>query len=155
MRLREFVELTEVEESAGDLDQEVSGLSYDSRKVSAGEVFFAVAGEKSDGHDFIADSIKRGAGAIVYSKTGQRPRAGASVRVKDVRRVMGLWAAHFYRRPSAKLKLVGVTGTNGKTTVTYLIESMLKAAALEPAVFGTIKYRYPDRSVPSHHTTPE
>ena len=155
MRLRELVELTEVEESAGELDQEVSGLSYDSRQVSAGEVFFAVAGEKSDGHDFIAEALRRGAGAIVYSKPGQWPRAAASVRVKNVRRAMGLWAAHFYRRPSAKLKLVGVTGTNGKTTVTYLIESMLKAAALEPAVFGTISYRYQDRSVPSHHTTPE
>jgi UDP-N-acetylmuramoyl-L-alanyl-D-glutamate--2,6-diaminopimelate ligase len=155
MRLREFIELAEVEESAGDLDQEVSGLSYDSRKVGPGNVFFAVAGEKSDGHDFIAATIKRGAAAVVFSKKGQRVGGAASVRVKDVRCAMGLWAAHFYRRPSQKLKLVGVTGTNGKTTVTYLIESMLKAAALEPGVFGTINYRYQDRTTPSHHTTPE
>jgi UDP-N-acetylmuramoyl-L-alanyl-D-glutamate--2,6-diaminopimelate ligase len=155
MRLKEFLKLAEVEQSEGDLDQEVSGLSYDSRKVGAGDVFFAVSGEKSDGHDFIEDTIKRGAGAFVYSKKGPWPRAAASVRVKDVRRTMGLWAAHFYQRPSQKLKLVGVTGTNGKTTVTYLIESMLKAAALEPGVFGTINYRYRNVTVPSHHTTPE
>ena len=74
-----------------------------------------------------------------------------SVRVKDVRRAMGLWAAHFYHRPSQKLKLIGVTGTNGKTTLTYLIESMLKAAALEPGVIGTINYRY--RNLPCRRIT--
>ncbi|MGH7886842.1 MAG: Mur ligase family protein, partial [Candidatus Binatia bacterium] len=155
MRLEEFVRLGEVEEAEGDLDQEVSGLSYDSRKVGAGQVFFAVAGEKSDGHDFIADTVKRGAGAFVYSRKGEWPRSVPSVRVKDVRRAMGLWAAHYYRRPSQKLKLIGVTGTNGKTTLTFLLESMLKAAALEPGVIGTINYRYRDIAVPSHHTTPE
>jgi UDP-N-acetylmuramoyl-L-alanyl-D-glutamate--2,6-diaminopimelate ligase len=155
MRLKEFVELAEVEEAEGDLDQEVSGLSYDSRKVSAGQVFFAVAGEKSDGHDFIADTVKHGAGAFVYSRKGRWPRSVASVRVKDVRRAMGLWASHYYHRPSQKLKLIGVTGTNGKTTLTYLLESMLKGAALEPGVIGTINYRYRNLAVPSHHTTPE
>ncbi len=155
MRLKELVTLTEVEGTEGDLDQEVSGLSYDSRKVSAGQVFFAVAGERSDGHDFIADTVKRGASAFVYSRKGEWPRAAASVRVKDVRRAMGLWAAHYYRRPSQNLRLIGVTGTNGKTTLTYLLESMLKAAALEPGVIGTINYRYRNLAVPSHHTTPE
>jgi UDP-N-acetylmuramoyl-L-alanyl-D-glutamate--2,6-diaminopimelate ligase len=130
-------------------------LSYDSRQVGAGQVFFAVAGEKSDGHDFIADTVKRGACAYVYSKKGAWPRAAASVRVKDVRRAMGLWAAQLHQRPSQRLKLIGVTGTNGKTTLTYLLESMLQAAGLEPGVFGTINYRYRDRVVPSHHTTPE
>lgn len=155
VRLKEFVTLTEVEGTEGDLDQEVSGLSYDSRRVSAGQVFFAVAGEKSDGHDFIADTVKRGASAFVYSRKGEWPRSVASVRVKNVRRAMGLWAAYFHHRPSQNLKLVGVTGTNGKTTLTYLLESMLRAAALEPGVIGTINYRYRNLTVPSHHTTPE
>ncbi|MGH7817021.1 MAG: Mur ligase family protein, partial [Candidatus Binatia bacterium] len=155
MRLKEFLTLGEVEEAAGELDQEVTGLTYDSRQVSAGQVFFAVAGEKSDGHNFIADTVKRGAAAFVYSKRGNWPRAAAAVRVRDVRRAMGLWAAHYYQRPSQNLKLVGVTGTNGKTTLTYLIESMLKAAALAPGVIGTINYRYHGHEVPSHHTTPE
>jgi len=155
MRLDEFVKLVEVEESEGSLDQEVSGLSYDSRRIGAGQVFFAVAGEKSDGHDFIADTVRRGASAFVYSRKGDWPRSVASVRVQDVRRAMGLWAAHYYRRPSENLKLIGVTGTNGKTTLTYLLESMLKAAALEPGVIGTINYRYRNLAVPSHHTTPE
>ena len=155
MRLRELIRQTEVEESAGNLEQEINGLSYDSRQISPGNMFFAVPGEKSDGHDFIADTVRRGASAFVYSKKGAWPRSVASVRVKDVRRAMGLAAATFYDRPSRRLKLVGVTGTNGKTTLTYLLESILKAAALVPGVIGTINYRFKDRVVPSHHTTPE
>lgn len=155
MRLKEFVTLAEVEEAEGNLDQDVNGLTYDSRTASAGQIFFAIPGEKADGHDFIGAAVTRGAPAFVYSQTGNWPRTAASVRVKDVRRAMGLWAAHFYHRPSQKLKLVGVTGTNGKTTLTYLLESMLEAAALAPGVIGTINYRYAGREIPSHHTTPE
>lgn len=155
MLLKEFVTLAEVEEADGNLDQEVNGLTYDSRKASAGQVFFAIPGEKADGHDFIGAAVKRGANTFVYSQKRNWLRTTASVRVKDVRRTMGLWAAHFYRRPSQELKLVGVTGTNGKTTLTYLLESMLKAAALTPGVIGTINYRYAGREIPSHHTTPE
>ena len=156
MRLREFLTLGEVEETEGNLDQEVNGLAYDSREVSSGQLFFAVPGEKADGHDFIGAAVERGAAGFVYSQKGKWPRASAAaVRVKDVRRAMGLWAAHFYQRPSQNLKLIGVTGTNGKTTLTYLIESMLRAAALEPGVIGTINYRYRGHEAPSHHTTPE
>ena len=156
MRLKEFLMLAEVEEVSGDRDQEkISGLAYDSRKVGAGQIFFAIPGEMADGHDFAAEAIKRGAAAIVCARKTAEAQGVAFVRVKDVRRVMGQWSAHFYHRPSQKLKLVGVTGTNGKTTVTYLIESMLRAAGIEPGVIGTINYRYRGEEVPSHHTTPE
>jgi UDP-N-acetylmuramoyl-L-alanyl-D-glutamate--2,6-diaminopimelate ligase len=77
------------------------------------------------------------------------------VRVKDARRTMGLWAAHFFARPSAKLQLVGVTGTNGKTTLTYLIEALFEAAGLTTGVLGTINYRFRGKVLPAHHTTPE
>ena len=155
MRIKEFLAIEEVAAAAGNLDQEVNGLTYDSRKVSAGHIFFAVPGEKADGHDFIAESVRRNAAAVVFSRDGNWPRATATVRVKDVRRTMGLWAAHFFNQPSRGLKLVGVTGTNGKTTLTYLVESMLQAAGMEPGVIGTISYRYRGHEVPSHHTTPE
>ena len=155
MRIKEFLTIDPVERAEGDLDQEVKGLCYDSRKLRPGEIFFATPGEKADGHDFIAETVRRGAAAVVFSREGDWPRATASVRVRDVRRSMGFWAAHFYARPSEKLRLVGVTGTNGKTTLTYLIESVFRAAALEPGVIGTINYRYTGREIPSHHTTPE
>src|SRR3970040_326989 len=155
MRLKELLMLVEVEEINGDRNQEVSGLAYDSRKVGAGQIFFAIPGEKSDGHDFVPEAIKHGAATIVCARRTAETEGVAFVRVKDVRRVMGQWSAHFYQRPSQKLTLVGVTGTNGKTTVTYLIESMLRAAGIEPGVIGTINYRYCGDEVPAHHTTPE
>lgn len=155
MRIREFLALEEVEEARGDLDQEVSGLTYDSRTARKGQVFFAIPGEKVDGHDYIAAAVKQGATAFVFSRPGNWPPAAATVRVKDGRRAMGLWAAHLFSRPSGALKLVGVTGTNGKTTLTYLIESIFQAAGWEPGVLGTIDYRFRGHSIPSHHTTPE
>lgn len=154
MRLREFLTLQEVEQAGGDLDRKINGLTYDSREVREGLVFFAIAGEKLDGHHYIADAITRGAAAVVIARN-DAPQDAAFVRVKDVRRAMGLWAAHFFDRPSERLKLVGITGTNGKTTVSYLIESMLFAAGVEPGVIGTVNYRYRRREMPSHHTTPE
>ncbi len=154
MRLREFLTLQEVEQAAGDLDQKVNGLTYDSRQVGPGLVFFAIPGEKVDGHDYIGEAVARGAAAVVMVRK-DAPKGATFVRVKDVRRAMGLWSAHFYGRPSERTKLVGVTGTNGKTTVSYLIESMLSAAGLEPGVIGTVNYRYCRSEIPSHHTTPE
>jgi len=155
MRIREFLALQDVDQAVGDLDQEVTGLTYDSRKASAGKVFFAVPGEIVDGHDFIDEAITRGAAAVVVSRAGSWVQSPATIRVKNVRNAMGLWAAYFHGRPSRSLRLIGVTGTNGKTTLTYLVESILQAANCEPGVIGTISYRYRGREVPSHHTTPE
>jgi len=155
MQVREFLALQEVEQIDGDLEQEVTGLTYDSRNASAGTVFFAVPGEKVDGHEYIGEAVKRGAAAVVVSRPGSWPPAPATVRVKNVRSAMGLWAARFYHWPSRNIRLIGVTGTNGKTTLTYLVESILRAAGLEPGVIGTINYRFCGREVPSHHTTPE
>ncbi len=103
MRVREFLALHEVQQADGDLEQEVHGLTYDSRQATAGKVFFAVPGEQADGHDYIGEAVKRGAAAVVLSRAGAWPQAPATVRVNNVRNAMGLWAAHFYRRPSRKL----------------------------------------------------
>ena len=155
MRLKEFLTLGGVEEAEGNLNQEVSGLAYDSRKITPGQIFFAIPGERVDGHDFIPQALERGAAAVVVAREKATSRGTPSIRVRDVRRTMGLWSAQFFGWPSRQLKLVGVTGTNGKTTVTYLLESMLAAAGMEPGVIGTINYRYRGHEFPSHHTTPE
>jgi UDP-N-acetylmuramoyl-L-alanyl-D-glutamate--2,6-diaminopimelate ligase len=154
MLLRDFLSLHEVEEVGGDPDRKVNGLTYDSRQVGEGLVFFAIPGEKFDGHDFIPEAVARGAAAVVMVRENA-PQGATFVRVKDVRRIMGVWSAHFYGRPSERMKLAGITGTNGKTTVSYLLESMLDAAGLEPGVIGTVNYRYRGHQIPSHHTTPE
>ena len=155
MLVRDFLPIDTVEEAQGDLDQNVTGLAYNSRQAGTGQVFFAIPGEKTDGHDFIAAAVRQGAAAVVFSRRGEWPRAPAAVRVKDTRRALALWAAQFFAHPSAKLTLVGITGTNGKTTLSYLVESILRAAGLEPGVIGTISYRYRGNETPAHHTTPE
>jgi UDP-N-acetylmuramoyl-L-alanyl-D-glutamate--2,6-diaminopimelate ligase len=155
MRLKDFLTLQKIEQAEGDFDGEVAGLVYDSRRVAKGDVFFAVPGEKADGHQFVNQAIERGAiAAVVTHTSGLRPGV-TFVRVNDVRATMGLWGAHFYGQPARRLKLVGVTGTNGKTTTTYLIESILASAGMEPGVIGTINYRYCGKEMPAHHTTPE
>ncbi len=155
MRLKDFLTLQELEQAEGDLDQEVAGLVYDSRRVTKGDVFFAVPGEHANGHRFVNQAIERGAIAAVVTDTANVRPGVTFVRVHDVRATMALWAAHFYARPGRRLKIVGVTGTNGKTTTTYLIESIFASAGLEPGVIGTINYRYGGKEMPAHHTTPE
>jgi UDP-N-acetylmuramoyl-L-alanyl-D-glutamate--2,6-diaminopimelate ligase len=95
VRLKEFLPFAAVVEVKGDVDQEISGLTYDSRKVGAGQVFFAIPGEKSDGHDFIPEAIRRGAAAIVCGRAAAYPQGVAFVRAPDVRRAMGEWSAYF------------------------------------------------------------
>jgi UDP-N-acetylmuramoyl-L-alanyl-D-glutamate--2,6-diaminopimelate ligase len=155
MRLGELLALEKIEAVAGDVERDVKGLAYDSRRVEMGAVFFAIRGEKSDGHDFLQQAAARGAVALVVDREMPRPAGTVMIRVRDVRRVMALWSAHFLGNPSRQLKVVGITGTNGKTTCSYLIEAIAAAAGLEPGVIGTINYRYGGRLVPSHHTTPE
>jgi UDP-N-acetylmuramoyl-L-alanyl-D-glutamate--2,6-diaminopimelate ligase len=155
MRLKDFLTLQKLEQAEGDLDQEVAGLVYDSRRVAKGDVFFAVPGEQADGHQFVNQAIERGAIAAVVTDTAKVRPGVTFIRVNDVRATMGIWAAHFYAQPGRRLKIVGVTGTNGKTTTTYLIESIFASAGLRPGVIGTINYRYGGKEMPAHHTTPE
>lgn len=155
MELKDLLETVDVEETQGPLDKPVDGLSYDSRKVKRGYVFFAVRGLCSDGHDFVAQAVERGASAVVVEHRVAVSQDVACVRVRNVRRAMGKWAASFFDHPSRRMVLVGVTGTNGKTTSTYLLESIFMAAGLSCGVIGTINYRYQNRFFPAPNTTPE
>ena len=155
MRLNEILPAGEVEEAQGDLDQPVAGLSCNSREVKKGFIFFAVPGARVDGYDFIAAALEQGAIAVVIERQTAPPGEATWVRVRNVRRAMGKWAARFCGYPSRGLVMVGVTGTNGKTTVTYLVESIFRAAGMVPGVIGTVNYRYRDRVLPALHTTPE
>jgi UDP-N-acetylmuramoyl-L-alanyl-D-glutamate--2,6-diaminopimelate ligase len=115
----------------------------------------AVPGLKRNGHDFIGEAVKKGAESIVY-QTDIAPVEGvASVRVQDSRLAMGMLGRNFYRNPSGAICLIGITGTNGKTTVTYLLESILDEAGYNTGVIGTINYRYGGRVFQSPNTTPE
>src|SRR3972149_4049182 len=154
MRLKELLEAGEVDEAGGDMDQAVTGLSYDSRRVKKGHIFFAVPGERLDGHEFAAQALEQGAAAVVMERRVSLPQSATWIRVRNVRRTMGMWSALFFASPSRRMVLVGITGTNGKTTVSYLLESIFSAAGMAPGVIGTINYRYQGRILAAPHTPP-
>jgi UDP-N-acetylmuramoyl-L-alanyl-D-glutamate--2,6-diaminopimelate ligase len=139
----------------GSLNTEITGLFYDSRKVTPGGAFFALRGMMADGHCFIDDALARGACAVFMEEERSLPDGVTGILVGNARRALALAAAAYYGDPTDAIPVIGVTGTNGKTTVTYLIESILRAAGRNPAVFGTIDYRFGGRHLPSPHTTPE
>ena len=130
------------------------GITANSKDVKDNFIFVAVNGATVDGRDFIPEAIKRGAKIIVSAGYKLRERGVRFITVKDTRGALAELAAEFYGRPSRKIKVVGVTGTNGKTTVTYLIEAILKEALRIPAVVGTINCRFKDKVIPSVNTTP-
>jgi len=132
---------------------EVTALHYRSQDVQPGGVFVAIRGQVADGHDFIDDARRRGAVAVVTQKPAPGP--GVVVTVPDARRALAELAAAFYGRPSEQLTVVAVTGTNGKTTTTYLVEGILRQAGRPTGVIGTINYRHSGISHPSPTTTPE
>jgi len=155
MTLRELLSGLKVRSFAGDLDIEILGLAYDSRVVSPGYLFFAIRGTRLDGNRFMPKAIAKGASAVVSALAAIPSLEMPWIQVDDERAAMAAVAGNFYRHPTGKLHLIGVTGTNGKTTTTYIVESILQAARKPAAVFGTIEYRGPGFDIGSERTTPE
>jgi UDP-N-acetylmuramoyl-L-alanyl-D-glutamate--2,6-diaminopimelate ligase len=153
--LLELLEKVDVLEVHGTRAREIEGICFDSRRCEADFLFVAVAGMKFDGHLFVPEAVRRGAKTIVYEKEIARHASYTSIRVRDSRRALGVLGKNFFENPSGALGLVGVTGTNGKTTVTYLLESILREAGYEPGVIGTVNYRWGTKVLPASHTTPE
>ena len=132
---------------------EVASLHYRSQEVTPGGVFVAMKGLSVDGHDFIDDALRRGAVAVVAEKPIRR--GTAVITVSSARRALAELAAVFYGRPSEHMTVIGVTGTNGKTTTTYVIESILAQAGVRAGIIGTINYRYGGKAYANPVTTPE
>jgi UDP-N-acetylmuramoyl-L-alanyl-D-glutamate--2,6-diaminopimelate ligase len=156
MKLGEFVRGAPGEHVSADLlAGEIRSLAYDSRSVKPGDLFFAIRGEKADGYDFVGDALGRGAVAIVSEQSAPPGLAARWVRVQHARRTLAEAARAFYGDPASRLQLVGITGTNGKTTTAFLIHSILERAGMRPGLFGTVEYRVGDRKLPAVRTTPE
>ncbi len=153
--LATLIEGIEIRESRGDLRLPVSGIAYDSRRVVAGNVFVALRGSHADGSDFIPDAIRRGARAIIAESVPDNNFQVPSLRVADSRKALAKLALNFYQNPSKNFHLIGVTGTNGKTTTTFLLESILRKAGGRVGVVGTLGYRWADKSKVAPMTTPE
>src|SRR5919109_1680355 len=134
----------------------VTGLEYDSRRIKPGYVFLAMRGETSDGNKYIDNAIAAGAVAIVSDSERELPREGVAwAQVPHGRRALARLSANFFKRPAEKLFITGVTGTNGKSTTTFLLESILTAAGRKSALIGTIEYHVAGQILPAPHTTPE
>lgn len=146
----------------GDIDRDISGVAYDSRNVKNGDLFVAIKGEKFDAHDFIGDAVKRGAVAVVY-EDGKKDLSELMnmdsnivwIGVKDCRDALAAISSIFCEKPSEKVPVIGITGTNGKTTTSYLIKSIMERWGKKVGLIGTINYMIKDMVYDAPHTTPE
>jgi UDP-N-acetylmuramoyl-L-alanyl-D-glutamate--2,6-diaminopimelate ligase len=157
VRLAKLLRGVDVRVNSAQGDLSISQIAYDSRKVQPGTLFIAIRGEKTDGNKFVADALARGAIAVIsdQAQPAAFPEVFPWIKVADARKAMAISAANYYARPADVLKLVGVTGTNGKTTTSYLVDSILRAAGCKVGLLGTIGYRLVRESHPAPNTTPE
>ncbi len=155
MRLTELLERVEYECVNGSLDVEVKDIINDSRKVSEGSLFFCIKGAVSDGHQYVSEVVEKGARVLIVEDPVEVPENITVIRVKDSRLAMSYISAAYYGYPAEKLKVIGVTGTKGKTTTTYMIKSILETAGYKVGLIGTIQTIIGAEAFPAENTTPE
>lgn len=155
MQIRQLVEKLEYTLLAGSLDAEISTLVYDSRKVEKGSIFVCISGTVRDAHDFIPDVLEKGAAAIVVEKDVELVEGITYIKVDSSRKALAYLAAAYFGYPAESLKTIGITGTKGKTTTTYLVKSILESAGIKTGLIGTIESIIGDEHIPSANTTPE
>lgn len=156
MNLHILLRAIPILESFGDLDRAVSHLSFDSRKISEGGLYIAVRGVAVDGHQFIGKAIDNGASVIVCENFPEQKNENITyIKVTNTLKTLGILASNFYGNPSEKLKLVGITGTNGKTSVATLLYDTFKNLGYPSALISTVEYRIADEILPATHTTPD
>ncbi len=154
MTFQQVLDGAEVLAQSGDPG--VTGVEYDSRRVKPGCVFVAMHGESSDGNRYIDQAIQAGAVAVVTDSAAEKPREGVGwALVPHGRRALARISANFYKKPAERIAITGITGTNGKSTTAFLVESILTAAGRKSALIGTIEYHVAGRVLPAPHTTPE
>jgi UDP-N-acetylmuramoyl-L-alanyl-D-glutamate--2,6-diaminopimelate ligase len=155
LKLKEILEELPFREIKGDANPDISGISYDSRRVLPGGLFVAVKGQRHDGLDFVADAVGRGAVAVVAEQVSAAAAAVPQIVVDDARRALAAAATAFYRHPGREFAVVGVTGTNGKTTVAFLLDGIFRAAGYKTALASTVKNVVAGEERPARLTTAE
>jgi UDP-N-acetylmuramoyl-L-alanyl-D-glutamate--2,6-diaminopimelate ligase len=155
MKLNELLKGLKYELLQDGGDYEVNKLEYDSRKVSDHDAFVCIKGYQTDGHKYAASAAEKGAKVIICQEEVEMLGGVTYVRVHDTRKALAVAASNFYGNPKEKLKLIGVTGTNGKTTSTFMIKSILEAAGFKTAIIGTIANYIGSRKLEASRTTPE
>ena len=139
----------------GDIGREITELVYDSRKVVEGCLFVCIKGAVSDGHGFVEEAALKGAAAVLVQEDVKAPASVTVVKVEDTRYGLALASAAWFHHPAEKLKVIGITGTKGKTTTTYMVKSILEQAGYKVGLIGTIEAVVGDKTIPANNTTPE
>ena len=156
MRLNELLKNVEVLNTLGDVDVEITGVNIDSRRIEAGHLFVAIPGTQTDGHKFIPKAIEQGAAAVLCENLPDERKSGVTyIVVESTESCVGEIATQFYGDPSRKLKLVGVTGTNGKTTIATLLYNMFRKFGHKCGLLSTVCNYIEDEAIPADHTTPD
>ena len=155
MQLSHLLERLEYEIIQGRDDIEITTLANDSRKVEQGSAFVCISGAVVDGHEFVADVVSKGASAVIVEKDVEAPEGVTVIRVEDTRYALALMSAAYFGYPAEKLKVIGITGTKGKTTTTYMIKSILEEVGHKVGLIGTIEAIIGDKKIPASNTTPE
>jgi len=157
MQLIDLLEKVPLQEVKGSLKISCTGLTFDSRQIKAGMVFVAVPGTQVDGHQFVSQALKKGAIAVVLQKEvpKQEGHSAVFVRTENTAKALGWMAANWYGHPSRKLELVGVTGTNGKTTTVTLLHQLFQGMGYRSGLLSTVENRIGEEQVPATHTTPD
>jgi len=156
VKLHEILKDVETKAIDGSVDRAIRELQYDSRRVEVNDVFFAWKGVKTDGHQYIADVCDKGAAAVVLENPDFAVYRGPTyISVQNARRTMAGMSANFYGRADKALKIVGVTGTNGKTTTTFILKHLLTEPKIPVGLIGTVRYEIGERVLPASRTTPE
>lgn len=156
MQIKNLVAKINYKLLAGSLDTEITSLVYDSRKIKPGAVFVCIAGTVRDGHDFIPEMMEKGAVAFVVEREDIELVEGFTyILVENTRIALAELAAAYFDYPAEKIKTIGITGTKGKTTTTYLVKSILESAGIKTGLIGTIESIIGDKQIPSVNTTPE
>ncbi len=158
MKLSDIIKGIEIKKESGSMDIDITGMAYDSRNVSRGSLFIAIKGLRTDGHIYIKNAIGKGASAILAEDEPSGMTIPADIPFlisTDTRKAVAQAAVNYFRNPSKELRLIGITGTNGKTTTSYLIRSILENAGNKVGLLGTISWSDGNRILPAEHTTPE
>ncbi|GAA0802676.1 UDP-N-acetylmuramoyl-L-alanyl-D-glutamate--2,6-diaminopimelate ligase [Faecalicatena orotica] len=155
MKLTQLLERLEYEVIQGNDEIEVRELINDSRKVREGSVFVCISGAVVDGHEFVGDVAAKGAAAVIVEKDVEAPEDMTVIRVPDTRYALALMSAAYFGYPADKMKIIGITGTKGKTTTTYMIKSILEGVGHKVGLIGTIEAIIGDETIPAANTTPE
>jgi UDP-N-acetylmuramoyl-L-alanyl-D-glutamate--2,6-diaminopimelate ligase len=155
VNLKDITKLLDTKQICGESLKNINGITVDSRQVKENFIFVGIKGVREDGKQYVPEAISRGATVVVLEEKINIPPTVTLVVVPDSRKALAILSSGFYGDPSRKLGVIGVTGTNGKTTITYLVESIFKEGGLKIGVIGTIEYRLGDKIIPAPNTTPQ